>query len=72
MAAAQVMGNDVAVGIAGLSGSFELNVFMPVIAHAVLQSCRLVADGCRELPRALRARDRAAPRADRAEPRAAR
>jgi fumarate hydratase class II len=46
MAAAQVMGNDVAVGIAGMSGSLELNVFMPVIAHDVLQSCRLVADGC--------------------------
>jgi len=46
MAAAQVMGNDVAVGIAGMSGTFELNVFMPVIAHDVLQSCRLVADGC--------------------------
>jgi fumarate hydratase class II len=46
MAAAQVMGNDVAVGVAGMSGNFELNVFMPVIAHDVLQSCRLVADGC--------------------------
>jgi fumarate hydratase class II len=46
MAAAQVMGNDVTVGIAGMSGSLELNVFMPVIAHNVLQSSRLVADGC--------------------------
>ncbi len=46
MAAAQVMGNDVAVGTAGLSGQLQLNVFMPVIAHDVLQSCRLVADGC--------------------------
>jgi fumarate hydratase, class II len=46
MAAVQVMGNDVAVGIAGMSGHFELNVFMPVIAQNVLQSCRLVADGC--------------------------
>jgi fumarate hydratase class II len=46
MAAAQVMGNDVTVGVAGMSGHFELNVFMPVIAHDVLQSCRLVADGC--------------------------
>jgi fumarate hydratase, class II len=46
MAAAQVIGNDVAVGVAGMSGAFELNVFMPVIAHDVLQSCRLVADGC--------------------------
>jgi fumarate hydratase class II len=46
MAAAQVLGNDVAVGVAGMSGAFELNAFMPVIAHDVLQSCRLVADGC--------------------------
>jgi len=46
MAAAQVMGNDVTVGVAGMSGSFELNVYMPVIAYDVLQSCRLVADAC--------------------------
>jgi fumarate hydratase class II len=46
MAAAQVMGHDVTVGLAGMSGSLELNVFMPVIAHDVLHSCRLVADGC--------------------------
>jgi len=47
MAAAQVIGNDVAVGLAGLSGQLELNVFMPLIAHDLLSSCRLVADGCR-------------------------
>jgi fumarate hydratase class II len=46
MAAAQVMGNDVVVNIAGMSGNFELNVYMPVIGHNFLQSCRLVADGC--------------------------
>ena len=46
MAAAQVMGNDVAINVAGMSGNFELNVYMPLIAHAVLQSCRLLADGC--------------------------
>jgi fumarate hydratase class II len=46
MAAAQVMGNDVTVNLAGMSGSFELNVCMPVIAQAALQSCRLLADGC--------------------------
>ena len=46
MAAAQVIGNDVAVGTAGMSGHLQLNVFMPVIAHDVLQSCRLIADGC--------------------------
>jgi fumarate hydratase class II len=46
MAAAQVLGNDVTVGIAGMSGHLQLNAFMPVIAHAFLQSARLVADGC--------------------------
>ncbi len=46
MAAAEVMGHDVTVGIAGMSGSLQLNVFMPVIAHDVLHSCRLIADGC--------------------------
>ncbi len=46
MSAAQVMGNDVAVNIAGMSGNFELNVFMPLLAHALLQSCRLLADAC--------------------------
>jgi fumarate hydratase class II len=46
MAAARVMGNDVTITIAGMSGNFELNVFMPVIAHAFLQSCRLLADAC--------------------------
>ena len=45
MAAVQVLGNDVTVNLAGLSGQFELNVYMPVIAHAVLQSCRLMAGG---------------------------
>jgi fumarate hydratase, class II len=45
MLCCQVMGNDVAVGIAGASGNFELNVFKPLIAHAFLQSVRLLADG---------------------------
>jgi fumarate hydratase class II len=44
MVCAQVMGNDVTVGIAGASGNFELNVFKPVIVHNVLQSVRLLAD----------------------------
>ena len=44
MVAAQVMGNDVAVNIGGASGSFELNVFRPLIIHNVLQSVRLLAD----------------------------
>ncbi|MBK6866480.1 MAG: class II fumarate hydratase [Burkholderiales bacterium] len=45
MLCAQVMGNDVAIGIGGASGNFELNVFRPVIAHNFLQSVRLLADG---------------------------
>ncbi len=47
MACCQVMGNDVAVNIAGASGNFELNVYKPVIAHNVLQSIRLLAGGAR-------------------------
>jgi fumarate hydratase, class II len=47
MACAQVMGNDVAVGIGGSSGNFELNVFKPLIIHNVLQSLRLLADSSR-------------------------
>jgi fumarate hydratase class II len=46
MVAAQVMGNDVTVGIAGSNGQFELNVFKPVMAANVLQSARLLADAC--------------------------
>ena len=42
----QVMGNDVAVGIGGASGNFELNVYKPLIIHNLLQSVRLLADGC--------------------------
>jgi fumarate hydratase, class II len=46
MLAAQVMGNDVAINIGGMSGNFELNVFKPVIIYNFMQSCRLLADGC--------------------------
>jgi fumarate hydratase class II len=46
MIAAQVMGNDVAVGIGGASGNFELNVFKPLIIFNVLQSLRLLSDTC--------------------------
>jgi fumarate hydratase, class II len=45
MLCAQVMGNDVAVNIAGASGNFELNVTRPLVAHAVIGSVRLLADG---------------------------
>ena len=39
-----VLGNDVAIGIAGASGNFELNVYKPLLAHALLQSIRLLGD----------------------------
>ncbi len=45
MLGTQVLGNDVAVGVGGASGTFELNVFRPLIIHNVLQSIRLLADG---------------------------
>lgn len=45
MLCCQVMGNDVAIGIGGAAGNFELNVFKPLIVHNVLQSIRLLADG---------------------------
>ncbi|MGN0165035.1 MAG: class II fumarate hydratase [Lachnospiraceae bacterium] len=44
MVAVQVMGNDVAVGLAASQGNFELNVFMPVCAYNFLQSARLLAE----------------------------
>ena len=44
MVAAQVMGNDVTVGIAASQGNFELNVFMPVCAYNFLQSARLLTE----------------------------
>jgi len=47
MVAVQVMGNDVAIGIAGSQGNFELNVFKPVIIFNFLNSVRLLADSCR-------------------------
>ncbi|MDL1861934.1 class II fumarate hydratase [Betaproteobacteria bacterium PRO7] len=46
MLAAQVLGNDAAVAIGAASGNFELNVYKPLLAHNVLQSIRLLADGC--------------------------
>lgn len=44
MIAAQVLGNDVTVNVAGASGNFELNVYKPVIIHNVLQSIALLSD----------------------------
>ena len=45
MLCCQVMGNDVAIGIGGGAGNFELNVFKPLLAHNILHSIRLLADG---------------------------
>jgi fumarate hydratase class II len=47
MLCAQVLGNDVAVGVGGASGHLELNVYRPMMIHAFLQSARLLADGAR-------------------------
>ena len=44
---AQVIGNDAAISLAGLSGNFELNVMMPVMAHNSLQSIALLSNGVR-------------------------
>ena len=46
MVCAQVIGNDTTIALAGASGNFELNVFMPVIAFNALQSIRLLGDAC--------------------------
>jgi fumarate hydratase class II len=43
--AVQVMGNDVAVGIAGSNGHLQLNVYRPVVAFNLIQSIRLLSDG---------------------------
>ena len=50
------MGNDVAIGIGGAPGNFELNVFKPVIIHNVLQSRAAARRRVRELRRVLRRR----------------
>ena len=49
MVAVQVMGNDVAVGMAASQGNFELNVFMPVLIYNFLQSVRLLGDAISSL-----------------------
>ena len=46
MVAVQVMGNDVAIGMAASQGNFELNVFKPVMAANLLHSVALIADSC--------------------------
>jgi fumarate hydratase class II len=47
MVCAQVIGNDLTVAVAGMSGNFELNVMMTVLAHNLLQSIRLLANAVR-------------------------
>jgi fumarate hydratase class II len=49
MAAAQVIGNDATVTIAGQSGNFQLNVMLPVIAYNLIQSLELIARAARAL-----------------------
>ena len=46
MVCAQVMGNDVAITVGGMSGHYELNVFKPMMAHNILTSARLIGDAC--------------------------
>jgi fumarate hydratase class II len=47
MVCCQVLGNDVAIAVAGSQGNFELNVFKPVIIRNFLHSTRILADACR-------------------------
>ena len=49
MVAAQVIGNDTTITVAGQSGNFQLNVMLPVIAHNLLESVRLLANASRLL-----------------------
>ena len=46
MVCAQVLGNDVAISVAGLQGHYELNVFKPVMAANILESAQLIGDAC--------------------------
>ncbi len=46
MAMAQVIGNDVAINVGGMTGHFELNVFKPMMIYNFLTSARLIGDAC--------------------------
>ena len=46
MVCAQVMGNDVAIGVGGMQGHYELNVFKPMMAANIIHSARLIGDAC--------------------------
>ena len=47
--AAQIIGNDTTISIAGQSGNFEINVMMPVVAYNLLQSIELASSSCENL-----------------------
>ena len=47
MVCAQVLGNDVAINVGGMSGNFELNVFKPLMIHNTLHSIQILGDSCR-------------------------
>jgi len=49
MVAAQVMGNHTTITVSGTGGYFELNLMMPLMAYALLQSIRILANGSRVL-----------------------
>ena len=49
MVAAQVIGNDATLTVAGQSGNFQLNVMLPVVAYNVMQSLELISSGSRVL-----------------------
>lgn len=49
MVAAQVIGNDTTITVAGQSGNFQLNVMLPVIAHNLLESIALLTNACHAL-----------------------
>ncbi len=46
MAMAQVVGNDVAINIGGMTGQFQLNVFKPMMIYNFLMSAQLIGDAC--------------------------
>lgn len=46
MVCAQVLGNDVAVSVGGMTGHFELNVFKPMMVYNLITSARLIGDAC--------------------------
>ena len=53
MAATQVMGNDVAIGIGGANGSLQMNVAKPLIISNLMQSINILSDSCENFTRYL-------------------